>query len=78
MKELEKELSSFRGGESNRNSILTSQSLGLRREIDELTFENRRLKQLLEERKSELEYKDTVSYTREIDSLNRSNLTQRD
>lgn len=78
LRSLEKELESYRGGESNRNSILSTQTNNLRREIEILTNENHRLKQQLQERGLDSSFKDTIELAREIDSLNRSKLDQRD
>ena len=58
--------------------MLSTQYNVLKRDMDSLLLENQKLKQLSQERRSDLDFRDSISFTREIDNLNRSIFNQRE
>lgn len=64
LKTLEKEIEFYRGTETSRNSMLSTQVNALKRDMDNLLIENQKLKQLSQERRSDSDFKDSLSFTR--------------
>ena len=78
LRNLQTELESYRGGETQRNTFLSTQVTTLRSEVDTLKTDNTKLRRFTEESKGAEDIRDVLTLTRDVDTLNRSLETQKE